>query len=152
MRSPSEMPSGIDLSQCEREPIHTPGRIQFFGFLIAVSPDWTITQVSDNTGTYIGLDPEDLIGLDLNSVLNREAIHNIRTRMQMLQDQDTVEQLFRIRILDNLDRQFDISLHVASATTILEFEPNSDVQQDYTAYVQPMINRVSKPDTVKEAC
>ncbi|WPZ33953.1 GAF domain-containing protein [Thalassobaculum sp. OXR-137] len=152
MPSPSELPPGIDLSQCEREPIHKLGRVQFFGFLIAVSPDWTITQVSENIGTYLGLEPVDLIGLDLNSVLNREAIHNIRTRMQMLQDEDTVERLFRIRILDNLQRDFDISLHVNGATTILEFEPNSDVQQDYTAYVQPMINRVSKPQTVKEAC
>lgn len=152
MRSLSETPPAIDLSQCEREPIHKPGCVQFFGFLIAVSPDWTITQVSDNTGTYIGLEPEDLLGNDLNSVLNREAIHNIRTRMQMLQDEDTVERLFRIRILDNLARDFDIALHVAGQTTILEFEPNSDVQQDYTAYVQPMINRVSRPETVKEAC
>lgn len=152
MRSLSETPPAIDLSQCEREPIHKPGRVQFFGFLIAVSADWTITQVSDNIGTYIGLEPEDLLGSDLNSVLNREAIHNIRTRMQMLHDGDSVERLFRIRILDNLARDFDIALHVADQTTILEFEPNSEAQQDYTAYVQPMINRVSKPDTVKEAC
>ncbi|WP_028792854.1 HWE histidine kinase domain-containing protein [Thalassobaculum salexigens] len=152
MSSLSETPPAIDPSECEREPIHRPGRVQFFGFLIAVSPDWTITQVSANTGTYIGLEPEDLLGSDLNSVLNREAIHNIRTRMQMLQDEDTVERLFRIRILDNLNREFDIALHVTGQTTILEFEPNSDVQQDYTAYVQPMINRVSKPETVKEAC
>lgn len=152
MSSLSETPPAIDLSQCEREPIHKPGRVQFFGFLIAVSPDWTITQVSDNTGTYIGLEPDDLIGADLNAVVNREAIHNIRTRMQMLQDPDTVERLFRMRILDNLDREFDIALHVSGETTILEFEPNSDAQQDYTAYVQPMINRVSKPETVKKAC
>ena len=152
MSSLSETSPAVDLSECEREPIHKPGRVQFFGFLMAVSPDWTITQVSSNTGTYIGLEPEDLLGADLNSVLNREAIHNIRTRMQMLQDEDTVERLFRIRLLDNLDREFDIALHVTGETTILEFEPNSDVQQDYTAYVQPMINRVSKPETVKEAC
>lgn len=152
MSSLSETSPAIDLSECEREPIHRPGRVQFFGFLIAVSPDWTITQVSANTATYIGLEPEDLLGSDLNSVLNREAIHHVRTRMQMLLDEDTVERLFRIRILDNLDREFDIALHVIGQTTILEFEPNSDAQQDYTAYVQPMINRVSKPETVEEAC
>ncbi|MDF1793515.1 MAG: GAF domain-containing protein [Thalassobaculaceae bacterium] len=152
MSSPSDLPSGIDLTQCEREPIHQLGRIQFFGFLLAVSPDWTITQVSDNTRTYIGLAPEDLLGSDLNKVLNREAIHNIRTRMQMLLDADSMERLFRIRILDNLERDFDISLHISADNTILEFEPNSDAQQDYSAYVQPMINRVSKPDSVEQAC
>lgn len=152
MPSPSDVAMEIDLSQCEREPIHQLGRIQFFGFLMAVSPDWTITQVSENIGAHIGLEPEDLIGQDLNAVLNREAIHNIRTRMQMLQDADMIERLFRNRILDNLDREFDISLHVSGATTILEFEPNSDVQQDYSAYLQPMISRVSRPETVEQAC
>lgn len=152
MRSPSDPPSGIDLTQCDREPIHQVGRIQFFGFLLAVSPDWSITQVSENSGAYIGLEPEDLIGSDLNKVVSRETIHNIRTRMQMLQAPDTVERLFRTRILDNLDREFDVSLHVAGENTILEFEPNTDAQQDYSAYVQPMINRVSKPDSIEQAC
>lgn len=152
MPSPSDPQPDIDLSLCEAEPIHRPGRIQFFGFLMAVSADWVITRVSENTGAYIGLEPEDLIGQDLSAVLSRETIHNIRTRMQMLQDPDMVERLFRDRILENLDRDFDISLHVSGATTILEFEPSSDGTQDYAGYVQPMINRVSRPETIEQTC
>ncbi|MEQ8588609.1 MAG: GAF domain-containing protein [Thalassobaculaceae bacterium] len=152
MPSPSDPQPDIDLSRCEAEPIHRPGRIQFFGFLMAVSADWVITRVSENTGAYIGLEPEDLIGQDLSAVLSRETIHNIRTRMQMLQGPDMVERLFRDRSLDNLDRDFDISLHVSGTTTILEFEPSSDGTQDYAAYVQPMINRVSRPETIEQTC
>jgi len=33
-------PVDIDLTNCDREPIHVPGLIQPFGFLVAVSTDW----------------------------------------------------------------------------------------------------------------
>jgi len=142
----------IDLSECDREPIHQLGRIQFFGFLIAVSSGWTVVRVSDNTARYIGLTPDDLLGSNMNAVLTREAVHHIRTRMQMLQDPDTVERLFRVKILESLEQRFDVSIHIIDGLTILEFEPSEEAQQDYSAYVQPMINRVSKPSTVEQAC
>ena len=35
----------VDLTNCDREPIHLLGAIQPFGFLIAVSTaDWTVTR------------------------------------------------------------------------------------------------------------
>src|SRR5262245_55028638 len=38
----------VDLTNCDREPIHTPGAIQPFGFLIAVTTDWIVARVSEN--------------------------------------------------------------------------------------------------------
>ncbi|WCP12331.1 hypothetical protein sphantq_00728 [Sphingobium sp. AntQ-1] len=44
----------VDLTNCDREPIHLLGAIQTPGFLIAVSTDWIIARVSKN----IDLPPE----------------------------------------------------------------------------------------------
>ncbi len=44
----------VDLTNCDREPIHIPGRIQSFGTLIAVSHDWMITHTSENAGATLG--------------------------------------------------------------------------------------------------
>ena len=45
----------IDLTNCEREPIHVLGNIQNFGFLIAASADWLVTRVSANLAQFTGL-------------------------------------------------------------------------------------------------
>jgi len=45
----------IDLTNCDREPIHIPGRVQSQGFLLAVHPiTYTITYASENIINYLG--------------------------------------------------------------------------------------------------
>ncbi len=52
----------LDLTACEREPIHIPGSIQPHGFLIAVNlTDKTIAYASANTATVLGLDASALL-------------------------------------------------------------------------------------------
>jgi light-regulated signal transduction histidine kinase (bacteriophytochrome) len=36
----------VDLTNCDREPIHELGAIQPFGFLLALSTDWLIRRTS----------------------------------------------------------------------------------------------------------
>ena len=38
----------VDLTNCDREPIHIPGLIQPFGFLLAVTADWLVARASAN--------------------------------------------------------------------------------------------------------
>ncbi|WP_347400389.1 hypothetical protein [Sphingomonas paeninsulae] len=55
----------VDLTNCDREPIHVPGNIQSFGYLIAVSSDWLISRVSANIANLMGKSPDDVLGLPL---------------------------------------------------------------------------------------
>lgn len=51
-----------DLSSCDREPIHIPGRIQPYGVLFALQePDLTICQLSANCADHVGLSPQQLL-------------------------------------------------------------------------------------------
>ena len=44
----------VDLTDCDREPIHIPGTIQPFGVLFVLAePSLTITQVSENVGEHL---------------------------------------------------------------------------------------------------
>lgn len=54
--------SQVDLTNCDREPIHLLGGIQLIGFLIAVSIDWIIVRPSTNVGDFIGHGHAELIG------------------------------------------------------------------------------------------
>lgn len=71
--------STIDLSNCDREPIHIPGSVQPHGFLFAVDPSTlTILQVSTNTWQWLDRAPESFLGQPLNSVLQDDDLYAIR--------------------------------------------------------------------------
>jgi chemotaxis family two-component system sensor kinase Cph1 len=64
----------VDLSNCEREPIHVPGSIQPRGVLLAVSdPDFVVQQVSENLAGVTGVSWQDALGRPLAEVLGVAA-------------------------------------------------------------------------------
>jgi len=57
-----QMPQEIDLTACEREPIHVPGSIQPHGILFALSRvDMTLTHASANIAAVFGIDPASVL-------------------------------------------------------------------------------------------
>jgi chemotaxis family two-component system sensor kinase Cph1 len=66
--------TSVDLSACDREPIHIPGTIQAHGALLALrGPDFTVVQASANTAEWFGLEPAQVLGRPLSAVLPAEA-------------------------------------------------------------------------------
>ncbi|WP_369137147.1 SpoIIE family protein phosphatase [Modestobacter versicolor] len=60
----------VDLTNCEREPIHVPGSIQPRGVLLAVSePDMVVRQVSRNLADLVGMAWDDAVGRPLAEVV-----------------------------------------------------------------------------------
>ncbi len=60
----------VDLTNCEREPIHVPGSIQPRGVLISVSePDLVVEQVSENLADVVGVAWERALGRPLAEVI-----------------------------------------------------------------------------------
>jgi light-regulated signal transduction histidine kinase (bacteriophytochrome) len=54
-----------------REPIRTPGSIQPQGFLMVIQePEMTVLQVSENLAQWLAVDPQDLLGIHLDSVVS----------------------------------------------------------------------------------
>ncbi len=60
-----------DLSICDLEPIHIPGKIQSHGFLVVVDRKNTIDYVSSNIVGFIGQEPSDLLGKPLGILLSQ---------------------------------------------------------------------------------
>ena len=138
----------VDLSNCDREPIHLLGRIQPFGFLIAVSMDWMIQHVSANIGAFLNCDPASLPGENLLTVLPEHAIHSIRGRLQMLAAGEGTERLFGCDLLGD-DRAFDVAVHISGSTILIEAEPAAKVTAiNPGALVKSMIARVQKTQTL----
>lgn len=125
----------VDLTQCEREPIHLLGRVQSFGLLLAVTRgSGRISHASANAGAWCGREAAALIGLALHEVLPAPLVASIdgcRQRAEQASGasgQAASERLFGAE-WPGRDTPVDLALHVDDGHLIVEFEPSEAVPQ-----------------------
>jgi chemotaxis family two-component system sensor kinase Cph1 len=120
----------VDLTNCDREPIHIPGKIQSHGFLIAVSSlTQQITFVSDNVSKFLKINASDLLDLDINAL--SQKINGLQQEVdfgQLLklgQSQDSFEIINPYKLtIDGMP--FYLIIHLSNNQIILEFERSED--------------------------
>jgi light-regulated signal transduction histidine kinase (bacteriophytochrome) len=117
------IPDVPDLTQCEREPITRLERIQSFGFLLAVSRDWTVVRASTNLEAFLGISAESVIGELADDFLDPETLHDIRNRMLALFFTRGTERLFGVKLREGYPL-FDIAVHQSAPFYVLEAEPS----------------------------
>ena len=65
----------VDITNCDREPIHIPGSVQNHGFLVAVSnKDATIRYASENVKTFTGLEAAQVLGQSFDWLMQEGKI------------------------------------------------------------------------------
>lgn len=136
----------VDLTNCDREPIHLLGAIQPGGFLIAVSTDWMVARVSKNIRDLLGFSPDELIGTPLPDYLSAALLHDLRNKLLLLNAPDMVERLFG-REIGTSGQMYDIAIHFSGGQIIIEAEPGVAVHGDSTGAVRAMMARLDRaPD------
>lgn len=113
----------VNLTNCDREPIHQIGFIQPIGFLIALSPDWLVTRLSANAPAYLGRSVQLLLGIPFHEVANDQAIHTIRNKLSLLYGADAVERAFALQLQDG-GPLFDLAIHMTGRAIVIEAEPS----------------------------
>jgi light-regulated signal transduction histidine kinase (bacteriophytochrome) len=86
----------VDLTNCDREPIHIPGSIQPFGFLLGLQSDFTVCMASENVADYLGRDFADVFQRPVGEVLSKAAVDAIRNRVDYLSGPDATERIFGV--------------------------------------------------------
>jgi light-regulated signal transduction histidine kinase (bacteriophytochrome) len=138
----------VDLTNCDREPIHIPGLIQPFGFLLALSSDWLVARASANTAAFLGQAPEELLGRPIADILGAEAIHAIRNRVALLRGADATERLFGLA-LAGIEPRFDIALHLSDGGIVIEAEPCQPELGDGAGTIRSMMARLDQARTME---
>lgn len=140
----------VDLTNCDREPIHLLGNIQPFGFLIGLQSDFTICIASENVADYLGRPAAELFNRPAAEVLSKAAIEAIRARVDYLSGPDAVERIFGIPVQEG-GKPFDIAVHFSGVFLIVEAEP-SVIETDVNSgeMVRLMLGRVRKTKGVTE--
>ncbi len=133
----------LDLTNCDREPIHILGAIQPIGFLIALTADWLVARVSANVAEFIGLEPKDLFGKPLAEVFSAKAMHDLRNRSALLRGPNAVERMFDCALIEGLG-PFDVAIHLSDGAIVIEAEPATGEHGDASGMVRTMISRLDQ--------
>jgi light-regulated signal transduction histidine kinase (bacteriophytochrome) len=143
----TDNPLQVDLTNCDREPIHQLGALQPFGFLLAISADWLVSRVSVNLHEFLGIDCRETLGRPVAGIIAAKALHTMRNRLILVRGPDVVERIFGIALVDG-GALFDIALHLSGDQIILEGEPSQDTSQGgSTMSIRSMIARLDQTET-----
>ena len=111
----------VDLSNCDREPIHIPGSIQPHGCLIACDAAGAeIVQHSANVADMLSI-TGDINGRRLEEIVGGEAAHALRNALATSDNPARPALRHGLRFASGA--AFDVSIHRFESKVILEFEP-----------------------------
>ncbi|WP_313612771.1 HWE histidine kinase domain-containing protein [Agrobacterium sp.] len=135
----------VNLTNCDKEPIHIPGYIQPHGCLIACDKAMhTVIRHSENCAEMLQED-EHLHGRQIESILGEQAVHDLRNALTIMNRSERPAVLPGVRIKDDL--VFDIAVHRHKSTTIIELEPSS--REVYPLHIaQRMIERIKSLNSI----
>lgn len=133
----------VDLTNCDREPIHVLGKVQPFGFLVTAGADWLVSRASANLADFIGVKAQDALGQPLTGIFTEKALHAMRNRVTLLRGPDAVERLFNVTLVEG-GGAFDVALHFSADQIVIEAEPAVQEDIESSAMVRAMIARVSQ--------
>lgn len=137
----------VDLTNCDREPIHLLGAVQPFGFLLALSREsWKITNASATLAEWIGLEPARALGLKLEQVFPPDVVDLMRQHIRGAILSDTVARVFNVEILPG-KLVGDLALHAYGDVLFIEGERSvADPSVNSSAVVRGMVSRLEKTD------
>jgi light-regulated signal transduction histidine kinase (bacteriophytochrome) len=145
----------IDLTSCDREPIHVPGRVQPHGVLLVLAePDLRIIQASTSTAQQLGRAAESLLGQPLAALLGHEYVQYLRNIL----DIETIDQnplYIWTSQLGAVGQHFDGLIHRHNGALILELEPShtaSAPRPDFYRLVKTVVARLQGAPSFDAFC
>ena len=139
-----EYPEQVDLSSCEKEPIHIIGATQSHGLLVACDiPNCRITQIGENAEEIIGIPYDTLLNQDLCELLGDEIAEVIQSKIDNSEVPEVVEVKFR-------NENFIVIPHFSGESLILDIEPLDENRRDHDAQKEltTLLNTLNASDTI----
>ncbi len=117
--------NNIDITNCDREPIHIPGKIQSHGFLIAVNAiSYQISYASANIGEYLNVDAGTLLDksiADFSALIGEEDELDLRQLLKLGKAQGNFDVINPYKLV--IDGGFYyLIIHQSGDHFVLEFE------------------------------
>lgn len=137
--------SQVDLTNCDREPIHIPGTIQPNGAMVVVDDKTGLVQfVSENIGEYLGDTNRDYVGAELSELIGTNVAHNVANAAARAGAGQIAGVVLKADLGDG--KIADITVHRFDGRTFFEFEqPGTPEDTEVALHLtQSLVRRVDK--------
>lgn len=118
------IPSGIDLTNCESEPIHIPGYIQPHGYLVAITmEDFIVRYASENSAAFSNRPATDVLGKPLNEFLANTdlPVANLAAILEVGKRDNAWSRMNPHRFRVN-EKEWNLIVHQHDGLILLEWE------------------------------
>lgn len=132
----------IDLSACDREPIHVPGAIQPHGLLLVANDDGLVEQAAGDFARLLAVEGS-AIGRNIAELLDSDAV------------KAPFDVGYRGVIRSAEGRTFDLTAHRSGRSTVFELEPASEARpspSESLRLVQAAASAIAAAQTPVAAC
>ncbi len=147
----SAMRFGATITNCDSEPVQTPGCIQGHGALLVLRPDdLTIAQVSDNSGALLGHAAEALLGQPVSRVLGEARAEELRA---FLARESVDRNPLYVSTHEGHDGSaLDVTVHTVDGVVIVEFESTAHSAADgpdYFSLIKQSVHRLQSASSLQ---
>lgn len=143
---------GVTITNCDTEPVQTPGCIEGHGVLLVLDPvELLLLQVTDNTEGLLGLTPTSLLGQSINLVLGAEGETLLRTFLVSHSLDCNPLYLLTHPGLGSAPA-LDVTVHTIDGVVIVEFETTARTrlqEPDYYALIKQSVARLQQVTTLQ---
>jgi chemotaxis family two-component system sensor kinase Cph1 len=156
---------GLAITNCESEPIRSPGCIQAHGALMVLrSSDLSILQVSENALSILGHDPHKLLGQNVEAVVDLEGKARLLNILATEQTDRNPIYAFTLPACGKV-AALDVTLHTIDDVAMLEFEAAARSQRatgssplslspspnpDYYSFIKKSVTHLQTAETVQD--
>jgi light-regulated signal transduction histidine kinase (bacteriophytochrome) len=155
MADPDNMINSVDVTNCDREPIHIPGAILPHGAMLVLDADTLeVLQAAGDTSRLLGVPLEELLGQSVIALFRPDQIENLRglaAALDLVKPRHLLDPQMRVII----NQPLDASLHRNAGLLVLEFEaadPSDRFAADPLAGVQEMVRGFDESPSLKALC
>ena len=158
---------GLTLSNCDDEPVRTPGCIQAHGALLVLRhTDLSILQASENTRAILGIDAAELLGQSVAAVVRSAGAARLRSILDTEPTDRNPIFAFTMPAGDDA-AELDLTVHTLDGVVMLEFEatgrgisgtsaaptvPTLHREPDYYSLIKKTVSRLQATNTVQTFC
>lgn len=148
------IPENLDLTNCDREPIHIPGSIQPHGVLFVLDPvTFHIIQCSENTYNHLSKPPSELLGQPISILIGNDRLQQLQQAVKDGSFQVFNTNSIRIR-KDQAENRYSFYAHKAPDGRLLfELEfANDAIAVPFQYTLQEMLTQIETTTSVVALC
>jgi chemotaxis family two-component system sensor kinase Cph1 len=146
---------GVTLTNCDSEPVQTPGCVLAHGAMLVLRPtDLTILQASENTDQLLGHPADTLLNKPVHAAIGPDGEATLQAFLAIEPTERNPLYVLTLPARGDVP-PLDVTAHTVDGVVIVEFEATGRTgagEPDYYALVKKTVARLQTANTLREFC